>query len=80
MLPPDTTRDNQRAENANHSALAESLRGRRLDELITPSNDLDGLDGLAFETGARNCAGLRNMALTAACRDAAFNRRFKKKP
>jgi hypothetical protein len=67
-------RNNQRAENANHPALAESLRGRRLDVLITPGNGLD------FETGARNCTGLRNMALSAACRDAVLNRRFEKKP
>jgi hypothetical protein len=47
-------------ENPNHPELAESLRGRRLDVLITPGNGFD------FETGARNCAGFRNKALSAA--------------
>jgi hypothetical protein len=64
----------QRIANANHPSLVDSLRGRRLVVLITPGADFN------LATGARNCAGFRNNALNAACRDAALNRRFEKNP
>jgi hypothetical protein len=67
-------RNNQRTANANHPSLVESLRGRRLVVLITPGANFN------LATGARNCAGFRNSALNAACRDAALNRRFEKNP
>jgi len=73
-LRPYAFRNNQRAANANHPSLVESLRGRRLDVLITPGVDFN------LATGARNCVGFRNNALNAACRDAALNRRFEKNP
>jgi hypothetical protein len=65
---------NHRAANANQPSLVESLRGRRLDVLITPGADFN------LATGARNCAGFRINALNAACRDPALNRRFEKNP
>jgi hypothetical protein len=71
---PCVFRNNQRAANANHSSLVESLRGRRLDVLITPGANFN------LATGARNCAGFRNKALNAACRDAALNRKLEKNP
>jgi hypothetical protein len=66
--------NNHRTENANQPSLVESRRGRRLDVLITPGADFN------LATGPRNCAGFRNKALNAACRDAALNRRLEKNP
>jgi hypothetical protein len=66
-------RINQRVAKANHPSLVDNRRGRRLDVLIAPGR------AFGFATGARNCAGLRNNALSDACRMAVWMRRCEKK-